>query len=278
MLPLLLKVTPRLCYPLNYFASSFRKQQTLGPLQLRCHAVLRNSFHPQAIGDEVLLLYSLCLRHLALTMTKQCAPGTFVTPPCGRQATSTVPSTHRNNSPCKTERSDRSNGQISGCTSSRILNNKAESDRQYRNSNGSGSYSYTTALSTLRLSLPTFLVLFLTLFASGAHSVQLAQRNGLLYDSNPAPEPLLPHLVARGKSSTSDLLSPTQATFTLIPSNAIAAATSNPTGASQTNLPQPFDTSLGNNFTSASCPNFFRSFLNDKDFRQCYPFSLLLQV
>ena len=43
-------------------------------------------------------------------------------------------------------------------------------------------------------------------------------------------------------------------------------------------LPQPFDTSLGSNFTADSCPRFFKSFLNDQNFRSCYPFSLLLRV
>jgi hypothetical protein len=43
-------------------------------------------------------------------------------------------------------------------------------------------------------------------------------------------------------------------------------------------LPQPFDTSLGNNFTAPSCPQFFKTFLADKDFKACYPLSLLLQV
>jgi hypothetical protein len=43
-------------------------------------------------------------------------------------------------------------------------------------------------------------------------------------------------------------------------------------------LPQPFDQSIGDNFTSTTCPTFFTQFLADKDFQQCYPFSLLLQV
>jgi hypothetical protein len=43
-------------------------------------------------------------------------------------------------------------------------------------------------------------------------------------------------------------------------------------------LPQPFDQSLGNNFTSTTCPNFFNTFLADNDFQSCYPFSLLLTV
>ena len=43
-------------------------------------------------------------------------------------------------------------------------------------------------------------------------------------------------------------------------------------------LPRPFDTSLGNNFTTSSCPIFFNSFLTNDDFNNCLPLSLLLQV
>lgn len=43
-------------------------------------------------------------------------------------------------------------------------------------------------------------------------------------------------------------------------------------------LPHPFDTSIGNNFTSPSCPAFFNTFLNSDSFNNCLPFSLLLQV
>lgn len=39
-----------------------------------------------------------------------------------------------------------------------------------------------------------------------------------------------------------------------------------------------FDTSLGSNFTSASCPNFFQTFMQNSTFRACLPVSLLLQV
>ncbi len=42
-------------------------------------------------------------------------------------------------------------------------------------------------------------------------------------------------------------------------------------------LPSPFDTNLGNNFTS-SCQEFFKSVLNNGTFKACLPFSLLLQV
>lgn len=42
-------------------------------------------------------------------------------------------------------------------------------------------------------------------------------------------------------------------------------------------LPSAFDTSLGSNFTSQACPNFFNNFLNNATFRDCHPTSLLLQ-
>lgn len=47
---------------------------------------------------------------------------------------------------------------------------------------------------------------------------------------------------------------------------------------SQIPLPQPFDSSLGNNFTTDTCPQFFDDFLTNQTFLDCLPFSLLLQV
>jgi hypothetical protein len=43
-------------------------------------------------------------------------------------------------------------------------------------------------------------------------------------------------------------------------------------------LPSAFDTSLGSNFTTASCETWFNGFLASEDFVSCHPFSLLLQV
>lgn len=42
-------------------------------------------------------------------------------------------------------------------------------------------------------------------------------------------------------------------------------------------VPQPFDTALSNNFT-ASCAAFWTRLLTDNDFKNCHPFSLMLQV
>ncbi|KAF4554182.1 Hypothetical protein D9617_5g070590 [Elsinoe fawcettii] len=43
-------------------------------------------------------------------------------------------------------------------------------------------------------------------------------------------------------------------------------------------LPSPFDTTLGNNFTSPQCLPFFQTFLSNATFSACLPFSLLLQT
>ncbi|PPJ53472.1 hypothetical protein CBER1_00419 [Cercospora berteroae] len=45
-----------------------------------------------------------------------------------------------------------------------------------------------------------------------------------------------------------------------------------------TTLPRPFDSNLGNNFTTSTCPTFFDRFLNDQAFASCLPLSLLLQT
>jgi hypothetical protein len=44
-----------------------------------------------------------------------------------------------------------------------------------------------------------------------------------------------------------------------------------------TPFPEPFDTSLEMNFTSVNCYNFFLNMTNTSPFRDCRPFSLLLQ-
>jgi len=99
----------------------------------------------------------------------------------------------------------------------------------------------------------------------------------LVYDrSEPPPRPQI-GLYARqdGSSSSSAILAPTSSgSASSSPASTIATAA--PTAA--TSLPRPFDSSLGNNFTAPSCPSFFNSFLGNKTFQDCLPFSLLLQV
>ena len=57
-------------------------------------------------------------------------------------------------------------------------------------------------------------------------------------------------------------------------SGGIVTESGTPTG----QLPRPFDTSLGNNFTNPSCPQFFNTFLSDPTLTSCLPLSLLLMV
>lgn len=42
-------------------------------------------------------------------------------------------------------------------------------------------------------------------------------------------------------------------------------------------FPNPFDTSLGTNYTKKSCPKFFTKFLSDSSFQSCHALSLLLR-
>lgn len=52
---------------------------------------------------------------------------------------------------------------------------------------------------------------------------------------------------------------------------------STPSLDTKTDLPIPFDTSLGSNFTDPACPQYFSKFLADSTFLSCLPVSLLLQ-
>ncbi|THW79661.1 hypothetical protein D6D18_09277 [Aureobasidium pullulans] len=72
------------------------------------------------------------------------------------------------------------------------------------------------------------------------------------------------HLIRRAERSTSTSSS----------ASSISAATSGSSDA----LPRPFDTGLGNNFTTSTCPTFFKTFLSDETFNECVPLSLLLQT
>jgi hypothetical protein len=111
---------------------------------------------------------------------------------------------------------------------------------------------------------------------------KLARRGELLFDHSPRPEmPSRPMLMARDAktSVSSEVPSASPVLVTATGGGAgpvIAAATAVPTA---TSLPQPFDTTIGSNFTTGSgCPAFFNNFLGNSLFQTCYPFSLLLQV
>jgi len=121
---------------------------------------------------------------------------------------------------------------------------------------------------------------------------RLVQRGELLVDRNPPPIPPRMHLERRQDDAVSS--SATALPSSLLPSTAAtpSGSTSDPVSdapptiptiisadpPSAQNLPQPFDTSLGNNFTSPACPSFIRSFRDNSTFLSCLPLSLLLQV
>ena len=121
---------------------------------------------------------------------------------------------------------------------------------------------------------------------------RLARRGEILVDRSEPPTPQMRQ--RRQDTSPSDLpsailpssLTPTStlggSSETNSPSRTTASktstfATASPTS-TQSPLPSPFDGSLGNNFTSPSCPAFFQNFLSNTSFSQCLPFSLLLQT
>ncbi|KAI5369980.1 hypothetical protein Slin15195_G008580 [Septoria linicola] len=80
------------------------------------------------------------------------------------------------------------------------------------------------------------------------------------------------HLEARNEASD-------QASTTIRPSGS-ATATGGVAIATETStvIPRPFDSNIGNNFTTSTCPTFFDRFLNNQTFADCLPLSLLLQT
>ncbi|KAI5207870.1 hypothetical protein E4T39_01820 [Aureobasidium subglaciale] len=85
----------------------------------------------------------------------------------------------------------------------------------------------------------------------------------LLFDRSTPPEASSMRIFKRAERSTS---------------TSSAVGSSSTTSASSSDaLPRPFDTGLGNNFTTSSCPAFFKDFLSDDTFNSCIPLSLLLQ-
>lgn len=114
------------------------------------------------------------------------------------------------------------------------------------------------------------------------HGSSILERE-LVYDRRPAPKPRM-GLHARQDDSSSSPAATTTATSGLssidAPSSTSSISESQIQTASSvpTSLPRPFDSSIGNNFTEPSCPQFFNDFLSNDTFQECLPFSLLLQV
>lgn len=95
-------------------------------------------------------------------------------------------------------------------------------------------------------------------------------------------ESVLPTSTASTPASSATESSSPSSTVTMASASSSASSTTGTaTTASATvittPLPVPFDTSLGSNFTSQSCPDFFGTFLGNATFKSCSPVSLLLQ-
>ncbi|KAI9886711.1 MAG: hypothetical protein M1823_001487 [Watsoniomyces obsoletus] len=118
---------------------------------------------------------------------------------------------------------------------------------------------------------------------------RLERRGEILFDARTPPTPANAHLQKRqlfsspssspsstSSSPSSSSMSETSSTSTSPPAST-SSVVSSPGAGSGSPLPSVFDTSLGANFTSNACPEFFRQFLANAEFRNCLPFSLLLQ-
>jgi hypothetical protein len=115
----------------------------------------------------------------------------------------------------------------------------------------------------------------------------LEQAGRILMDTRPPPN--VAELRKRQDGGTTTLDS-TQSATTEPPSTTTANSSSTSTSLSPTSiptdsgipnsdsLPAPFDSGIGTNYTTSSCPNFLKSFLSNASFKSCLPFSLLLQV
>lgn len=153
----------------------------------------------------------------------------------------------------------------------------------------------TRSIRSLRFALVTILSLSFLLFSDCAAASEyqrsrdlrlLALDGPLLVDHRTPPAPRM-WLEKRADTLFSidpsgDDVQPSSTRATSSSESATATSSESLTFATETEtpspLPQPFDTSLGSNFTSESCPTFFKTFLSDPNFQSCLPFSLLLQV
>lgn len=122
------------------------------------------------------------------------------------------------------------------------------------------------------------LLFFCQSVQANVHGSSIFDRE-LVYDRRPAPKPRMGIYARQDDSSSSATTSagpsgiPAPSSTSSITQSTIDTATP-----VSTSLPRPFDSSIGNNFTQPSCPEFFNSFLSNTTFQECLPFSMLLKV
>ncbi|KIX01414.1 uncharacterized protein Z518_09140 [Rhinocladiella mackenziei CBS 650.93] len=169
----------------------------------------------------------------------------------------------------------------------------------------------TSTLGTLRPLMLSLMIILTSMVATTyAHDMEfdaliyessffreLAERGEIHVDARPPPSPptrrdvyferrqednsAVPTIVAEPTSiSSTSIDSPSSSTIETEapqPATAVSTATTPSVTVVTTPLPSPFDTSLGSNFTSPSCPQYFSTFLGNSTFQSCVPISLMLQ-
>jgi hypothetical protein len=122
------------------------------------------------------------------------------------------------------------------------------------------------------------LLFFCQTVQANVHGSSIFDRE-LVYDRRPAPKPRMGIYARQDDSSSSSATTTSESYRILAPPSTSSVSSSIQTATSlSTSLPRPFDSSIGNNFTQPSCPQFFNSFLSNTTFQECLPFSMLLQV
>ncbi|TKX27450.1 hypothetical protein C1H76_0287 [Elsinoe australis] len=153
---------------------------------------------------------------------------------------------------------------------------------------------YTATTNDLHLSLISILLLILASFPIASASVIPNRRTPeslvflepytapeeIIFDRSPPPART--NLIKRADSSTTHdpiLVAGSESTTSTSKKEYTGETIISDTSESPTTaLPTPFDTTLGNNFTSTQCLPFFQSFLSNATFNACLPFSLLMQT
>jgi hypothetical protein len=122
------------------------------------------------------------------------------------------------------------------------------------------------------------LLFFCQSVQANVHGSSIFDRE-LVYDRRPMPKPQKGIYARQDDSSSSSATTTTGSSGILAPSSTSSVSESIQVATPvSTSLPRPFDTSIGNNFTESSCPQFFNNFLSNSTFQECLPFSMLLQV
>jgi hypothetical protein len=144
---------------------------------------------------------------------------------------------------------------------------------QHRHTNSSWSQAQ-----SLMFAFLCGLLFFCQSVQANVHGSSIFDRE-LVYDRRPMPKPRMGIYARQDDSSSSSATTTTGSSGILAPSSTSSVSESIQVATPvSTSLPRPFDTSIGNNFTESSCPQFFNNFLSNSTFQECLPFSMLLQV